>query len=75
MNTLQDLQPTSNYTVSADYLNRRLLEAARKNLVAAQDKFHEQRVAGKDTTFAQQLLYQAYDRVWEAQMIASGVFG
>jgi hypothetical protein len=64
-------------SVDADYLNRRLVEAARSELLKAMDWFHHVRKGGFPTEIiasAVQRRYRAADRVVEAQNMAGNVF-
>lgn len=80
MNTLQDLA-TVRLAVSADYLNQRLLQAARGELLEAMKWLHFQRILRAEVEFpdlwqaAVARRHRAADRVWEAQCMAQGVFG
>ena len=52
---------------SADYLNRRLVEAARANLRGAREILNIRRTCGTLREFDVQLFYKALDRVAAAQ--------
>jgi hypothetical protein len=66
-------------TVSGEYVNRRLLQDARSDLLTAQDRLSKTRRDPEAKPGAieamEAILYRALDRAWEIQCMVYGVFG